>query len=297
MNQIGLHMGYWLGSGGDRDLFQMLDLTHKAGIDVFEALPGFVLNLSKEDRLRLKKTIADYGMYLSINGGLNETNDISSDDEEIRKIGMEHSKRVLEAAAEAGSDRWSGVNFSAWRRRPDRICDPTEKQRITDLSVNALRQIMPTAEDLGVSYCFEVVNRYEQFLFNTAAEGIAFCEAIDSPNAKLLIDVYHMNIEEDNMMDAIRLTAKSGRFGHFHVGETNRRIPGTGRAQMPWQEIFATLKEVSYREYITMESFVLMGCQTALNVSVWRDLSRGGGLEGLVNDARNGAQFVRSFLV
>ena len=68
-------------------------------------------------------------------------------------------------------------------------------------------------------------------------------------------------------------------------------------AQMPWQEIFATLKEVSYREYITMESFVLMGCQTALNVSVWRDLSRGGGLEGLVNDARNGAQFVRSFLV
>ena len=62
MNQIGLHMGYWMGSGGDRDLFQMLDLTHKAGIDVFEALPGFVLNLSKEDRLRLKKTIADYGM-------------------------------------------------------------------------------------------------------------------------------------------------------------------------------------------------------------------------------------------
>ena len=296
MNQIGLHMGYWLGSGGDKDLFQMLDLTHAAGIDVFEALPGFVLNLSKEDRLRLKKTIADYGMRLSINGGLNETNDISSDDAEIRKLGIEHSKRVLEAAAEAGSDRWSGVNFSAWRKRPDRICDAAEKQRVLNLSVDALRQIMPVAEGLGVSYCFEVVNRYEQFLFNTAAEGIAFCEAIDSPNAKLLIDVYHMNIEEDNMMDAIRLTAQSGRFGHFHVGETNRRIPGTGRGQMPWQEIFKTLKEVNYREYITMESFVLMGCQTALNVSVWRDLSRGANLEGLVADARTGAQFVRSFL-
>lgn len=296
MNQIGLHMGYWLGSGGDTDLFRMLDLTHAAGIDVFEALPGFVLNLSKEERLRLKMTIADYGMSLSINGGLNETNDISSDDAEIRRIGIEHSKRVLEAAAEAGSDRWSGVNFSAWRKRPDRICDETEKRRVTDLSVESLRQIMPTAESLGITYCFEVVNRYEQFLFNTAAEGIAFCEAIESPNAKLLIDVYHMNIEEDNMMDAIRLTAKSGRFGHFHVGETNRRIPGNGRGQMPWAEIFATLKEVSYQEYITMESFVLMGCQTALNVSVWRDLSHGADLEQLVNDARHGAQFVRSFL-
>jgi D-psicose/D-tagatose/L-ribulose 3-epimerase len=296
MNQIGLHVGYWMGSGGDTDLFRMLDLTHEAGIDAFEVLPGLVLALSKADRLRLKKTIEDYGMVLSINGGLNETNDISSDDAAIRAIGIEHSKRVLEAAAEAGSDRWSGVNYSAWRRRPDRICDAKEKQRIMDLSTGSLRQIMPTAEGLGVRYCFEVVNRYEQFLFNTAAEGIAFCEAIGSPNAKLLIDVYHMNIEEDNMMDAIRLTAASGRLGHFHVGETNRRIPGSGRGQMPWVEIFATLKSISYQEYITMESFVLMGCQTALNVSVWRDLSHGADLRKLVEDARSGAQFVRSFL-
>ncbi len=296
MNQIGLHVGYWLGSGGDKDIFSMLDLTHKAGIDVFEVLPGFVLNLSKADRKRLKQTIADYGMKLSINGGLNETNDISSDDAAIREIGIEHSKRVLEAAVDAGSDRWSGVNFSAWRKRPSCICDAAEKRRVQELSVNSLKQIMPTAEDLGVTYSFEVVNRYEQFLFNTAAEGIEFCEMVDSPNAKLLIDVYHMNIEEDNMMDAIRLTAKSGRFGHFHVGETNRRIPGNGRGQMPWTEIFATLKDVGYQEYITMESFVLMGCQTALNVSVWRDLSKGADLEKLVEDAKHGAAFVRSFL-
>ena len=296
MNQIGLHVGYWLGSGGDKDIFSMLDLTHQAGIDVFEVLPGLVLNLSKEDRRRLRQTIGDYGMKLSINGGLNETNDISSDDAEIRNTGIEFSKRVLEAAAEAGSDRWSGVNFSAWRKRPSRICDAAEKRRVQELSAHSLRQIMPTAEGLGVTYCFEVVNRYEQFLFNTAEEGIAFCEMVDSPNAKLLIDVYHMNIEEDNMFDAIRLTAASGKFGHFHVGETNRRIPGNGRGQMPWPEIFAALREVDYREYITMESFVLMGCQTALNVSVWRDLSHGADLNKLVSDARNGAEFVRSFL-
>jgi D-psicose/D-tagatose/L-ribulose 3-epimerase len=105
-----------------------------------------------------------------------------------------------------------------------------------------------------------------------------------------------MNIEEDHMMDAIRLAAKSGRFGHFHVGETNRRIPGNGRGQMPWGDIFATLQEVNYQEYITMESFVRMGCQTALNVSVWRDLSNGANLEQMVEDARNGAQFIRRSL-
>ncbi len=296
MNQIGLHVGYWLGSGGDTDIFRMLNLTHQAGIDVFEALPGLVLNLSKEDRIRLKNTIADYGMALSINGGLNETNDISSDDPAIREIGIEHSKRVLEAAAEAGADRWSGVNFSAWLKRPTNMCDMTEKMRVRDLSIGSLRRIMPTADALGITYCFEVVNRYEQFLFNTAAEGIAFCEELDSPNAKLLIDVYHMNIEEDSIMDAIRLTAKSGRLGHFHVGETNRRIPGNGISHMPWAEVFQTLRDVDYREYITMESFVLMGCRTAMNVCVWRDLSRGADLNRMVEDAHNGAQFIRSFL-
>lgn len=296
MNRIGLHVGYWLGSGGDADVFSMLELTHAAGIDVFEVLPGLVLNLSKQDRLRLKKTIEDYGMALSINGGLNDTNDISSDDAEIRAFGIEHSKRVLEAAAEAGSDRWSGVNFSAWLKRPTNICDIAEKKRVQGLSVESLQKIMPTAENLGITYCFEVVNRYEQFLFNTAAEGIEFCEAVDSPNAKLLIDVYHMNIEEDSIMDAIRTTAASGRLGHFHVGESNRRIPGNGPGHMPWAEVFQTLKEVDYREYITMESFVLMGNRTAMNVCVWRDISRGADLNKLVEDARNGAEFVRSFL-
>lgn len=296
MNKIGLHVGYWMGSVGDSDIFRMLDLTHQAGVDVFEVLPGLVLNLSKQERQHLRQKIAEYGMELSINGGLNETNDISADDAAIRNIGIDYSKRVLAAAEEAGSDRWSGVNFSAWRRRPCCICDVAEKERIRDLSIDSLKQILPTAEDLGVTYCFEVVNRYEQFLFNTVSEGIEFCELLDSEHAKLLIDVYHMNIEEDHMMDAIRLAAKSGRFGHFHVGETNRRIPGNGRGQMPWGEIFATLQEVNYQEYITMESFVRMGCQTALNVSVWRDLSNGANLEQMVDDARNGAQFIRRFL-
>ncbi len=295
MNKIGLHMGYWIGTGKETDIFSILELTEAAGVDVVEVLPAMVLNLSSEERKNFKKAVADKGMLLSINGGLNETNDISSDDAAIRNIGIAFCKDVLHAAAEAGADRWSGVNYSAWLKRPGKLLDAAEKRRVQDLSICAMRDIIKVAEDVGVTYCFEVVNRYEQFLFNTAAEGVAFAEEVGSPNAKLLIDVFHMNIEEASITDAIAYTAKHGMLGHFHVGESDRRVPGNGPGHMPWADVFGTLKQVGYEGYITMEPFVTVGHRAALNVCVWRDLSGGASLDTLVSDARAGAEFVRSF--
>lgn len=296
MNKVGLHVGYWLGTGRESNVFGLLDLTESAGIDVLEILPAMALDLSQAKRADLKKAVADKGMFLSINGGLNDTNDISSDDIAIRQVGIEYSKRVLSAAAEVGASRWSGVNFSAWLKRPAKILDMDEKNRVRDLSLTSMRQIIKTAEDEGITYCYEVVNRFEQFLFNTAEEGVAYAEAVGSPNAKLLIDTYHMNIEEDSIIDAILYTAAHGRLGHFHVGESNRRIPGNGKSHIAWADIFDTLKQVEYQEFITMESFVLMGTRAALNIGVWRDLSHNADVDKLVDDARNGAIFVRSFL-
>lgn len=62
---------------------------------------------------------------------------------------------------------------------------------------------MKVAEDCGVLYCCEVVNRFEQYLLNTAKEGVEFVKRLGSPNARVLLDTFHMNIEEDSMVDAI----------------------------------------------------------------------------------------------
>lgn len=296
MNKVGLHMGYWIGTGKETDVFSLLELTESAGVDVLEVLPAMILNLSHEKRADLKKAIADKDMFLSINGGLTDTNDISSDDPSIRKIGIEFCKSVLGAASETGANRWSGVNYSAWLKRPCRTLDVNEKRRVMDLSLTSMRSIIKTAEDEGVTYCFEVVNRYEQFLFNTAEEGVAYAEEVGSPNAKLLIDTFHMNIEEDSITDAILYTAKHGKLGHFHVGESNRRVPGIGKGHIQWADIFDSLKNVGYKEFITMEPFVTIGHRAALNVCVWRDLSHGADLDKLIADAHEGAGFVRSFL-
>lgn len=80
------------------------------------------------------------------------------------------------------------------------------------------------AEEYDINYCLEIVNRYEQYLLNTAAEGVDFVRELDSPKIKLLLDCFHMNIEEDSFSEAIKTAGEL--LGHFHIGECNRKVPG-----------------------------------------------------------------------
>lgn len=85
---------------------------------------------------------------------------------------------------------------------------------------------------------------------------------------KVMLDTFHMNIEEDSITDAIR---KSGALlGHFHAGEANRRCPGPG-GRFDWAEIGKALKQISYDGYVVMEPFVTMGGQVGRDISIWRE--------------------------
>ena len=140
------------------------------------------------------------------------------------------------------------------------------------------------------------MNRFEQFLFNTAADAIAFAKATGSPKAKIHLDTYHMNLEEDNMFDAIRLAGGSGRLGHFHVGESNRRVPGLGPANIDWKRGGQTLAAIDYRGAVVMEPFGNPRAHNAKRTHTWRDLSRGADLAKLVDDVRRGGDFIRRTL-
>ena len=131
-----------------------------------------------------------------------------------------------------------------------------------------MREIIKTAEDCGVTYCVEAVNRFETCVINTAAEALAYVEQIDSPNIGVLLDTYHMNIEETSFAEAIRLAGS--RLTSFHTGENNRTAPGRGH--LDWDEIFGTLKEIGYTGRIISEPFPNMGGEVGRDIKVWRDL-------------------------
>jgi D-psicose/D-tagatose/L-ribulose 3-epimerase len=124
-------------------------------------------------------------------------------------------------------------------------------------------------------------------MMNIAAEGIAFAEQVGSPNCKILLDTFHMNIEEDSLRGSI---VEAGAWlGHFHLGEPNRRPPGRGR--MPWPEIFGALREINYQGAVVMEPFLVPGGEVGRDISVYRDLL---GSDDLDEEAARSVQFVRS---
>lgn len=297
MNQIGLHIGYWWGTGEENDVFRMLDLTHQAELDIMELNPAWLLNLSPAQRKDLLQKAKDYGMTLTLNGGLDATNDISCDDAAIREKGVQYCKEVLELMPELEMKVWSGINYSAWLRRPlpeGNFLE--EKERAKAFSIESLQKIMPTAETVGVDYSFEVCNRYEQFLFNTSKEAVAFAEAVGSSRAKAHLDTYHMNIEEDNMFAAIIYAGVANRLGHLHVGESNRRVPGVGASQIDWKAFGTAVKQCGYHGAIVMEPFILTSAHNAVRTCTWRDLSGGADVNKLVDDARIGGKILREVL-
>ena len=127
-----------------------------------------------------------------------------------------------------------------------------------------------TAEELDITIALEVLNRNETYILTDCAEAIEYVNRIGSKQIKILLDTYHMNIEEDNMYDALR---KAGELlGHVHVGECNRKLPGMNNS-INWPEIGKALRDIHYEKDVVMEPFLLSGGEVGRDVRVWRDLS------------------------
>lgn len=141
-------------------------------------------------------------------------------------------------------------------------------------------------------FCLECLNRYEGYLLNTARKGMEFVQEADVPSVKLLLDTFHMNIEEDSMPDAI-LTA-GPYLQRLHTGKSNRRIPGQGG--LPWNDIGRALRVISFQGDVVMEPFVRAGGTIGREIKVWRQLADKVDEESLDHDALRALQFSRFVL-
>ena len=149
-----------------------------------------------------------------------------------------------------------------------------------------------TPEKEGVTVCCEAVNRFESPLINTAAEAIEYADMVNSKNIGIHLDTYHMNIEENNIGDAIRLVGK--RLRHFHTGENNRNVPGRGH--LDWDEIFKALKEINYENDIVSEPFLMMGNEVGYDIRVWRPILENPTEERLDNEAKFLLDFTKNMM-
>jgi D-psicose/D-tagatose/L-ribulose 3-epimerase len=283
MNPVGIHFGYWAKSWS-MDPLPLVEKVRKLGFDILEVNAPAVTRMSNADRDALKGAATEAGLGLTYSIGMSADMDLVSEDAATRRKGTSFLQDVARAMKYMSGTVMAGINYSSW---PRKLLPGEDKEVLTDRAVEGVREAIKAAEDCGVLFCVEVVNRFEQFIMNTAAEGIAFAKRVGSPNCKILLDTFHMNIEEDSLGGSI---VEAGSWlGHFHLGEPNRRPPGRGR--MPWPEILGALREINYQGAVVMEPFLVPGGEVGRDISVYRDLL---GSANLDDEAARSVEFVRS---
>src|SRR5215472_16190634 len=172
MNPIGIHYGYWTQSWNS-DPFQFIGRAQNCGFDVLEINAPTIVLLSPKDRDALRAAAETAGIALTYGVGMKDDMDFASEDAATRKKGVAFLKDVTEAVKMMGGSILAGVTYGSW---PRKLAAEEDKRVLTDRAVPEVREAIKFAEDCGVTFCLEVVNRFEHFMMNTAAEGVAFAE-------------------------------------------------------------------------------------------------------------------------
>jgi len=226
------------------------------------------VSLLGQDKIKAKEIglfASDNNIEITCTTGLSANEDITSSENEIRLNGEKKLLEAIELTSLMNSSMLSGVIHCAWGISKEKGAGKDIKFKN---SANSLTKITKALEDNNIKLGIEPLNRYETDFINTVDEGLHLCSLVDHSNVGLLLDVYHMNIEEKNISSSIK-SAKNKLF-HFHVAENDRGIPGSGT--LDFDSIFETLKEINYSANVTLEMFIQANKQTSKDLFTWRHI-------------------------
>ena len=133
--------------------------------------------------------------------------------------------------------------------RNHEIISNKEKKKLLKRSIGVLSELTNFSKDFGVSLLIEPLNRYSTPFCCNTADAIFIMSKLNNDYLSILLDTYHMNIEEKDFSDSIN---KSKLFlKHIHFADNNRRMPGLGHIN--FNSILKTLKKIQYTNYIGLE--------------------------------------------
>lgn len=206
----------------------------------------------------LKNRISMYGLEVSaISTGLSYIKygySLSSKDHDIRLKAIEFFKKYGEIAYQLGSRI---VVVGSARGKCEEDCEAA-KQRLID----SLKTLGLHYKDLGVHIVLEPMNRKETDLLNKVAEAVNIINHVD--NVYLLLDTYHLALEEGNVYEVLQ---KYGNYvKHIHVADTNRLPPGLGN--LDWGQIAKVLKDIRYNNYVSVEALMEPNYVLALEIAI-----------------------------
>lgn len=163
-------------------------------------------------------------------------------DENIRQDAVERIECQIELGA-----RFNSIVILGLIR--GRLAEQLSRQLGLQWLLEATKRCAAYAEERDVKLAIEPINRYETNLVNTVVQALDLIERVGSDHLGLLLDTFHMNIEEPSIVESIRVA--SHKIYHVHVADSNRWYPGGGH--LDFLKIVNALDEVNYDGYLSAE--------------------------------------------
>ena len=271
----------WASPFGDDALYLA---QHVADLG-FDTLEICIEDPARVTAAAVRRAATAAGVTISVCGAFGPDRDVSHDDPAWRQRGVDYLKSCIDLAAEVGSPNVIGPMYSA--TGTTRLLPEAQREDQRRWAAEGLRAAGEYALERGFGLAIEPLNRFETDLINTVAQGLDLCTRIGLDNVGLLLDTFHMNIEERSIPAALRSVGTYLR--HFHACENDRGAPGSGHVD--WVGVFGALRAIGYDGDVAIESFTPEIQEIARAVSTWRPVAESGD-----QLARDGLAFLQHHL-
>ncbi len=193
--------------------------------------------------------------------------DLIDPDPNVRQNGFDYLKASIDGLALIGGKNMVGPFYSAVGRTWQQSAEEREHDML--ILIDILKELSEYASQKGVVLGLEPLNRFETSFITTADQALELVNRVDHPACKIMLDTFHMNIEENSMGDAIRKVGSC--LIQVHSNENNRGTPGAGH--VPWKEVAQALKDIDYDGVLVIESFTNKVKSIARAAAIWRPLA------------------------
>lgn len=257
--KFGIHAGLWQRAWSD-DPAPIMRQAKSLGFDGVELS---LLGVGLTDAAALRTLSGELDLALTCSTGLGAGDDPGSADPERRAAAIATLTDAVRTAGAMGAGNLSGVVASPWG-----YYEPARKAERAEYAAESLAKLDSILREEGVVMGIEALNRFESDLTNTAAETQAIAVATGSQNIGVLLDTFHMNVEEKSPPAAIVATGKS--LVHFHISENDRGVPGSGHYD--FKTTAQALTQIDYTGWVVAEMFVTAGNPNSADVNIWRNI-------------------------
>jgi D-psicose/D-tagatose/L-ribulose 3-epimerase len=246
--------------------FPLFGQMKSFGFDFVELLvpePGEI------DLNAARRALDDAGLAVVLAARVNLQRNLASEDRTAHDAGIDYLRYAADCAAALGAKIVGGPltgNPLVFAGRPPAPVEESERLARKERCVTGLQKAGQYAALIGIELAVEPLNRFESDVLCTTQQAMELLDAVDHPAIGLMLDTFHMHMEEASIPEAIRLAGS--RTIHFQANENHRGFLGTGSTD--WVEVCRALHDVGYAGPISLEPFRRNDDRFGVPFAQWR---------------------------